>query len=254
MKLKPLVGQVAVMVSPTLSNEDLMAALAFSRDVLQVKSVFVSGRPHGQGDHFLVTADKNPNRKGLEWIAKGLGVALEPFSKLEAGLESGSVKGLVGFGQDVPVSADVFAEKAKKLELFVLTATNETKLTAEAHALLAASSHVEDEGTFTQEAGITQRVRRAFPPKGDSAPVWRWAAQLGTELGKELKPTNSRDVFKMLAPSVPELASYEWDKLAPMNQAKPGITTLAAAADGRPMGWREQGAPNIRGLSMPKGT
>ncbi|MBL8953435.1 MAG: (2Fe-2S)-binding protein [Myxococcaceae bacterium] len=245
LKLKPLIGGVAVMASPVASNEDLMAGLSFARDVLQAKQVYVGGRPTGEADHFLMTADKNPNRKGLEAIAKGLGLALEPFAKLGAAVDAGSVKALYAIGAEVPDEG--FAEKAAKLELFVVQAMNESPVTAQAHVLLPASAHVEDEGTFTQGDGITQRFRRAYPPKADVQPHWKWAVELAKELGGALAWSSSRDVFRQVAPSVPELATFEWDKQAPINTKK-GISVAPASADGRPPGWREFGAPRVKGI------
>ena len=169
-------------------------------------------------------------------------------------MDGGQVTALYALGAEVPEADDVFAARAMKLELFIVSATNESKVTEAAHLVLAASVHVEDEGSFTQEAGITQRVRRAYPPKADSQPHWKWAVELARQLGLELKATSSREVFKSLSGSVPELASFEWDKKAPLNQKRPGIGTLSASADGRPPGWREQGIPNLRGLTLPPGT
>ena len=253
-KLKAHAGKVAFMASPVASNEDLLAGLAFARDVLKVKKLYASGRPAGQGDHFLLTADKNPNRKGLENIARGFGLELAPFTELTKAMDGGQVTALYALGAEVPEADDVFAARAMKLELFIVSATNESKVTEAAHLVLAAAVHVEDEGSFTQEAGITQRVRRAYPPKADSQPHWKWAVELARQLGLELKATSSREVFKALSGAVPELASFEWDKKAPLNQKRPGIGTLSAAADGRPPGWREQGIPNLRGLTLPPGT
>ncbi len=65
------------MASPLASNEDLMAGLSFARDVLGAKSIYVTGRAAGEADKILMTADKNPNRKGLEWIARGAGSRAE---------------------------------------------------------------------------------------------------------------------------------------------------------------------------------
>ncbi|MDP2273184.1 MAG: 2Fe-2S iron-sulfur cluster-binding protein [Archangium sp.] len=253
-KLKAHSGKVAFMASPVASIEDLLAGLAFARDVLKVKSVYVSGRPQGEADNFLLTADKNPNRKGLEVIAKAYGLELKPFTELTRAIDTGTVKALFGLGHEVPEEDEVFAARAQKLELFVVSATNESKVVEAAHVVLAASVHVEDEGTFMQGDGIIQRFRRAYPPKGDSQPHWKWAVDLARQLGLEMKATSSREIFKQLAPQVPELATFEWDKKAPMNQKRPGISTMAASADGRPPGWREQGVPNLRGLSLPPGT
>ena len=253
-KLKAQGGNVAFMASPVASNEDLLAGLAFARDVLKVKTVYASGRAPGEGDNFLITADKNPNRKGLEAIAKGFGLELKAYAELTKAIDAGTIKALFGLGAEVPESDEAFVARAKKLDLFIVTATTESVITEAAHVVLAAAAHVEDEGSFIQEAGIIQRFRRAYPPKGDSQPHWKWAVDLARQLGLEMKASSSREVFKQLAPSVPELAAFEWDKKAPMNQKRPGITTMAAAADGRPGGWREQGIPNLRGLSLPPGT
>jgi NADH-quinone oxidoreductase subunit G len=74
-----------------------------------------------------------------------------------------------------------------------------------------------------------------------------WAAELARELGSTLAWMSSREVFRAVAPSVAELATYEWDKLAPVN-IKKGIATQPSAADGRPAGWREFGPPRVRGI------
>jgi NADH-quinone oxidoreductase subunit G len=253
-KLKGLGDSLAVMVSPVASNEDLLATFAMVRDGLKLKSVYAGGRPDGEADFLLMTADKNPNRKGLEAIAQAFGVELKPFSALASAIEAGQVKGLLAMGDEVPGNEAEFSDKLEHLSVVVVVSTNESPVTDEAHVLLPASTSVEDEGSFTQTSGITQRFRRAFPPRGNSQPMWKWAAQLSKGFGAELKVTNSRDVFKLLSPSVPSLASFEWDKQAPMNQSRPGINTLAAATDGRPPGWNEVGVPNMRGLSLPPGT
>ncbi|HYX92010.1 MAG TPA: 2Fe-2S iron-sulfur cluster-binding protein, partial [Myxococcaceae bacterium] len=75
-------GGLAVLASPLASNEDLLATLTFAQETLGATEVYTGGRPYGQGDDFLMTADKNPNRRGLEWIARGLGLAIRPFDSL----------------------------------------------------------------------------------------------------------------------------------------------------------------------------
>jgi NADH-quinone oxidoreductase subunit G len=240
-------SSVAVAVSPVLSNEDLLAVFGFARDVLKAKHVYLSGRPNGIGDDFLMLADKNPNRKGLEWVAKAFGVEVKPATELATAISKGQVKNLMAFGQDFPLEIE-----ASKLDFFAISAMSSSALTSAAHVVLAAASHVEDEGTFTQEAGIVQRFRRAFPPQGESLPHWKWATLLSKALGIEVAFTSSREVFRGLSMHVPELKEYAWDKLAPMNQNRPGIATMPAGSDGRPPGWREQGVPNLRGLTLGK--
>ncbi len=127
-QLKPLANsaQLAVLASPLCSNEDLLAGLSFAKDTLGVKHVYVGGRPQGAADHYLMTADKNPNRKGLELIAKGLGLTLKPFEELAPALHSGKVKALYAIGTEVPGDAEAFAQAVAQAEVFVAQAINES--------------------------------------------------------------------------------------------------------------------------------
>jgi NADH-quinone oxidoreductase subunit G len=241
-KLKPLAGsdELAVMVSPVCSNEDLLASLAFAKDSLGASAVYVSGRADGKADDILVTADKNPNRKGLTFVAASLELAVKPFAELTKAIEAGAVKALYAVGGEVPVDAADFAKTLARLELFVLQAMNEGPLVTQAHVALPVATHLEDEGSFVQDGGIIQRFRQAFPPRGDGQPHWRWAQELTRELaGTTGGYASSREVWKALASSVPEFAAFDWDAAAPVGQKRPGINPLPAAADGRLPGLRE---------------
>ncbi|MCP3060843.1 2Fe-2S iron-sulfur cluster-binding protein [Myxococcus sp. K38C18041901] len=249
--LKPLVGssKLAVLASPVSSNEELLAGLTFAKATLGLTTVYVGGRPAGKSDHFLKTADKNPNRKGLEWIAKGLGLKVETYESLTQALSKGQVKGLYAIGTEVPGDVEAFASAAASLDVFVVQEKNESPVTAQATVLLPASIHVEDEGSFTQMDGMTQRFRKAYPPKGDVIPGWKWAAELTRELGGEAPTWSSaRDVWRELSGKVAEFAEFNWDKASPPDREKPGINPLPTGADGRPPGYREFGAPRVRGI------
>jgi NADH-quinone oxidoreductase subunit G len=241
-------GRVAVLASPVASNEDLLASLTFAKVSLGAKEVYVGGRPQGAADHYLMTADKNPNRKGLELIAQGLGLTLKPFEELVKAMDGGRVKALYAVGTEVPGDATAFAQAAAKLDVFVAQATNESPLTAQATVLLPASVHVEFDGTFVQVDGIIQRFRKAYPAKGDAVAHWALAAELTREMGGTAAWTSSREVFRELGKAVTEFAQFDWDKAAPPDREKPGINPLPTAADGRPPGYREFGAPRVRGI------
>jgi NADH-quinone oxidoreductase subunit G len=249
-QFKALAGTegLAVLVSPVASNEDLLASLAFARDALGVRSVFVAGRPQGAGDHYLMTPDKNPNRRGLEWVARGLDLSLKPFSELGQSINLGKVKALYAIGGEVPVDPSLVANGFARLEYLVLQASNESPITAQAHVLLPAAVHVEDEGTFTNQDGITQRFRRAYPARADVRPHWAWAVQLAQEFGFPWTHTSARDVFREWGPRVPELATFDWDAAAPPIKISRGLNPLPTGADGRPPGYREFGPPRVRGI------
>ena len=241
-------GQVAVLASPVASNEDLLATLTFAKATLGAKEIYVGGRPQGEADHYLLTADRNPNRKGLELIAQGLGLTLKPFEDLVKALDGGKVKALYAVGTEVPGNVETFAQAAAKLDVFVAQATNESPLTAQATVLLPASAHVEFDGSFVQVDGLIQRFRKAYPSKGDAVGHWALAAELTREMGGTAAWTSSREVFRELGKAVSAFAEFDWDKSAPPDREKPGINPLPTAADGRPPGYREFGAPRVRGI------
>jgi len=261
---------LAMMASPVASNEDLMAGLAFAKESLGLRVVYVAGRPNGEGDKLLMTADKNPNRKGLEWIAAGLDLALKPFEELVSAINQGQVTALYALGCEVPTLEESFATTAKKLELFVAQAFNDTLVTAQAHVLLPASTHVEEEGSFVNLDGIVQRFRKAFPARNEVQPHFKWVSDIQGELGVATRHASAREVFKAFAEKIPELAKrlmrplpegaappaagtpeaqqFDWDKSAPWARKGQGINPLPAAADGRPAGYREFGTPRVKGI------
>ena len=123
-KLKPLANAqgLAVLASPVASNEDLLGTLSFAKNALGVREVYCSGRPPGKADHYLMTADKNPNRKGLEWIAKGLGLALKSFADFTEAVSKKQIKAVYVVGAEVPVDEAPFAAMLEPLELVVTQA------------------------------------------------------------------------------------------------------------------------------------
>ena len=207
-----------------------------------------AGRPDGAADELLMRADKNPNRKGLAWVSAGLGLSLEPFAALLSAIEVGTVKALYVLGAEVPLPEAEVARTLAKVEFIAVQATNTSPLTDTADVVLPAATHVEDEGSFVQEDSVVQRFRRAFPPRGSTLGHWKWAVDIMREFGFPLTYESARDVFRELSPKVPELSGFDWDGAAPPLKTQRGLHPLPTGADGRPPGYREFGAPRVRGI------
>ena len=175
-------------------------------------------------------------------------MTLKPFSELGQAINAGKVKALYAVGGEVPVDPSLVANGFGRLEYLVLQASNESPITAQAHVLLPSAVHIEDEGTFTNLDGITQRFRRAYPARADCRPHWAWAVALAQEFGFPWMPRSARDVFREWGPRVAELASFDWDGAAPPLKITRGLNPLATGADGRPPGYRELGPPRVRGI------
>jgi NADH-quinone oxidoreductase subunit G len=239
-KLKDYVGRVAFLASPLASVEDLLAGFSFAKNQLGCKSVFIGGRANGNADPLLMTADKNPNRKGLEWIALASGLELEEFEDLEVAINAGKVKAVYAVGGEIPAGARDAGVVFNKLELFVAQAFNHGEFTDEAHVLLPAATHVEDHGTFVNVDGRIQRFVKAYPAPEGARPHWQWANALAKELGAADSFKLAQEVFATLGPAVPQLKDFDWVKSGPKATLRKGsIVPLSAGGDGRPAGYRE---------------
>ena len=237
-KLTPLVGTpgLAALISPQLSNEDLLMALLFAKEGLGLTTIYEGGLVDGDEDKLLIRADKNPNRQGLSWIAKAYGLTVKPFADL---VTRSDLRALYAAGAEVP-AADDLAAVLSRCELSVVQATNETAATAVATLLLPAAPHNEADGSFTNFQQRTQRFAQAYPPNGEAKPHWQLALDVWIAMGFTGRYHSARELFLDLGQRVPELAPFDWDDLGPGARQQPGLWTAPAAADARPAGYRER--------------
>jgi NADH-quinone oxidoreductase subunit G len=244
-KLKPYVGSsaqpgLAALVSPQLSVEDLLMALYLVREGLGLSTFYAGGLAAGDEDALLIKADKNPNRKGLDWIAKAFGLTVQPFAALAPAIASGEVKALYAAGLEVPVPEEQLAATASSLQVLVTQAVHEGRVAAAADVTLPAAAHAECDGSFVNFEGRTQRFQRAYAPLGDSQPHWKLALTLAVELGFAWRYGGARELFLDLSPRVLELKGVAWDDLGPGTVHQVGLNLAPAAADARPPGYRER--------------
>ena len=120
---------------------------------------------------------------------------------------------------------------------FVLQASNESAVTAQAHVLLPAATHVEDEGTFTQprrhHPALPARLpaaRRRAGRTGSGRCSWR--QEFGCPLDPGQRPRGVPGAGGRGSPSSPR---FEWDEAAPPVEASAGASTRwpPARTDGR---------------------
>src|SRR5690606_22044191 len=149
-------------VSPTLSLEDALAVLLLAKEGLGATKAYVSGRADDHGDDLLLKEDRNPNRKGLELAAKGLGVALVAFDEL---LQS-KAKAVFLAGSEIPALEEKVVEWLAGRETVVALATHQGGIAAAAQVALPLAMHGEGEGTFVNFEGRAQRFLPAYGPKG----------------------------------------------------------------------------------------
>ena len=181
---------VAFVLSPQASCEDLYMAKRLWEEGFEGKAqLFLGGLPAGRSDDFLIHADKNPNRAGVQAVF-GTMDDIRPFDQLAGAIRDGSVNAVYMMGSEVPVEHDAIDELVGEgglfgsLELFVLQAMRQGRLvTGKPHVFLPSCSHAEKEGTFVNAQGVFQPFYKAFEPHGDSMPDWQILMRVGRAMG-----------------------------------------------------------------------
>jgi len=205
---------IGFVVSPQATCEDLHVAKRFVDEALESNRLYLGGRPSGMSDDMLINADKNPNRRGVEFVWGGYD-AFDNFYDLTDALENGEIDVLFMMNKEIPTQDETlrerFYEALGQLDLFVLQSMHRgevefppdhrgdfperpTVLHEEADLAFPVCSHAEKDGTFVNEEGLAQQIDCAFPPYGASRPDWQAFAQLGEALGVDLSYRNLKEL------------------------------------------------------------
>jgi len=262
-----------VLVSPWLTNEELYAL----RQLVPAERMALIERPSGEeqrffptwgdsernpalaGQHdrcavrpdgatFVISADKNPNRRGLEAV---LGTEVTSEKRREevlAAVRAGKADVLFVLsampGYEPPTE---ILEATQKAAFVAALDISNGPLAQGADLVLPGAAFCEHEGTYTSGDGVTQRLRVALPPAGQTRPALELlyvvatkleaAAASGAEPGSGTEPDTDSDtdtdagadagadadalaigyrpqaVFRALREAVPELCAKTWDEL-----------------------------------------
>ncbi len=173
--LSSLGGDEAVLVgSAQESNENNMALKKFGQ-TCQIKDLQYSAKPKddADADNFLIKADKNPNRAGVQHLGYqefhgGIGV------KVVLALEGFSETHLSQLREEGPVA-------------FILLATHLGPETELADVVLPAATFGEQEGSFTNFQNRVQKFEAALIPQGMVLPAWKWLEKIAQELKQPLQ-------------------------------------------------------------------
>jgi len=108
---------------------------------------------------------------------------LTPTQLLDAA--GGDCRALYVAGGFLPEHLAGRKDALAKLDFLVVQELFENDTTAAADVVLPASSYAEQDGTFTNNDGLVQRVRQSIAPLHQSKPDWVIVSQLAKELGMD---------------------------------------------------------------------
>lgn len=131
-----------------------------------------------------------------------------------------SIRALYVAGSFLPGQLAERADALSKLDFLVVHELFETDTTRFADVVLPAASFAEVDGTFTNNAGLVQRVRQSILPVNQSKPDWLIVAQLANELGVDFGYQMSVSaVFKEIAERIPAYGGLRYPLLK--DESKP---------------------------------
>jgi predicted molibdopterin-dependent oxidoreductase YjgC len=96
-----------------------------------------------------------------------------------------------------------------------------------AHWVLAGSTHVEKDGTYTNSQGRVQRVRRVFTTSREIREDWRVLQELGLALGAlQERAGGAEEIFERLAAANPAFRGLSYASVGEL-----GAPLASATAD-----------------------
>jgi NADH-quinone oxidoreductase subunit G len=192
-------GGWAMVLSPLASTESLLAAVHFAKQCLGNARLFRGGRPDGEGDDFLIRADKNANNRGIDLVTQGKTVGT--MAELTDAIEAGTINALYLMGSRVPVIGGDFERFYKSLEqlgALVLHSPWRGAYADRAQVTLPAATHAEQRGSFINCDGIVQTVGPAYAAPDKVLPEIEVFARLANVMGQPLPFKDQASAFSLL--------------------------------------------------------
>jgi NADH-quinone oxidoreductase subunit G len=213
--------EIALIASGRMTNEELFLTQRLADQI---------GTPHlalvprfGEPDHLLVAADRNPNTTGAKLI---LGLE-DPYAKLDSirsGVESGTIKALLVFGEDLITDAGFSADSLGKLDFLLQSHILANPTAHAAHLVLPAAAFAEKRGSMINLSGRLQRLNRAVEMPGLAMDDWEILRDLSLALSGGKKEAHLiEDLFKAMAAAITELNGFTLSKIG--HQGTPLLET-----------------------------
>ncbi len=131
-------------------------------------------------------------------------------------LSNGKIKALLLVGVDPTVhmaDGQFIREAIQEAEYVVATDAYITEISILADVVLPTRTLVERDGTYTNNEGRPQLIRKAVEPVGESKPEWEIFRDIGARIGLDMSYKEARDVTDEIASAVPGYDGITHSKL-----------------------------------------
>ncbi len=147
--------------------------------------------------------------------AHDMGMMDSPTSPIQLLDNAGdTIRALYMAGGFLPEHLKGREDALAKLDFLVVQELFENDTTRAADVVLPAASYAEQDGTFTNNDGLVQRVRQSIAPLHQSKPDWVIVSQLAKELGLDYGyEWSATAVFREIGEKVPAYAGMRYPLL-----------------------------------------
>ena len=203
--------QIAIIGSGRMTNEELHL-LGSLRKTVGTRHLSLVPR-NGEADTLLIAADRNPNTTGAKLIL-GLEDPYRSLESIRAGVQSGQIKALLVFGEDLVTDAGFTSEDLGKLGFLLQTSLLANPTANHAHLVLPGAAFAEKRGSMVNLTGRLQRLNRAIEPPVQAKDDWEILRDLIAAVsGSKPEIFLIEDLFKAIAASVPAFEGLTLSKI-----------------------------------------
>jgi NADH-quinone oxidoreductase subunit G len=206
-------GEIAIIASARMTNEELFMVRALATEI--GTGAFTVVPRSGESDGILISEDRNPNTTGAK-LVWGTQDPAGPLADIRSSVQSGAIKALLVFGEELTAEAGFTKEDLAK-PAFIASVQLLAGPTAEAsHVLLPGAAFAEKRGSMVNVSGRLQRLNRAVEPPVDAHDDWEILRDLVLALqgaSPASGPAMIEDVFKLLAEGVTEFNGLSLSKI-----------------------------------------
>jgi NADH-quinone oxidoreductase subunit G len=204
-------GSIAFIASARQTNEELFLISHLAR---KLGATIDSAPRTGEGDNWLVNADKNPNSLGARLMfGQPIGAKLP---KMAEGIGRGEIRTLMVLGEDA--TKHLGAELLGRLDNLMVSDILPNATTQLAHVLLPGCAHAEKRGSFTNAKGRVQKFMKAVEPPGQARPESEFLVELVCAVTGEQFPQTVEGRFNRMARETSAFQGLTWAGLGDLGQ------------------------------------
>lgn len=211
-------GSLGIVFSPHRTNEEnyILSKVA---NAWKVEHRYLGGNApdESRADDILRKSDVTPNRRGVNEILGDL--SCSTIEALQEDIASGTIKGLVVLGHEMPMSEELLAASAD-LDCLVVLCDHELGLAKKADVCLPLSGWAESTGSVTNFEGRVQRMQAAYESVGQARQGWQILCDLSSECGQAMKYDSAKKVFTEMKGAVAAFSDAEWGRDLPAFQLR----------------------------------